>query len=179
MWRPAIKNLVTSALCLALAWVLPFLTGQIPEVGAMLCPMHLPVLLCGAVCGWPWGMAVGLLAPVLRSFFFSMPPLYPTAVAMSFELAAYGAVFGLCRKLRPGALGALYLSLIAAMLAGRFVYGAARYGMLFLFETEFSFSMFLSAAFLQAWPGILLQLLLVPPLVRALERAGLSQRQLN
>ena len=87
-----VKQLVLSALFLALALVLPFLTGQIPEVGKMLCPMHLPVLLCGFFCSWPWGLAIGLIAPVLRSFMFGMPPLFPAAVCMSVELATYGAV---------------------------------------------------------------------------------------
>ena len=86
-----IRKLTYSALYLAIALVLPFLTGQIPEIGSMLCPMHIPALLCGFVCGWPWGLAVGFVSPLLRSLLFGMPTAY-TAVAMAFELAAYGAV---------------------------------------------------------------------------------------
>ena len=89
------KKLVYSALFLALALVLPFLTGQIQTFGQMLAPMHLPVLLCGFVCGPVWGLAVGAVAPLLRSLLFSMPPMFPTAVAMAFELAAYGLFTGL------------------------------------------------------------------------------------
>ena len=77
---------------LALAYVMPFLTGQIPQVGSMLCPMHIPVLLCGFFCGAPWGLAVGFVAPLLRSFTLGMPPMFPTAFCMAFELAAYGFV---------------------------------------------------------------------------------------
>ena len=66
-------KMVTAALCLALAFVLPFLTGQIPEVGSMLCPMHSPVLLCGFVCGWPWGLVVGFTAPLFRSLTLGAP----------------------------------------------------------------------------------------------------------
>ena len=88
-----IRKLTYSALYLAIALVLPFLTGQIPEIGSMLCPMHIPALLCGFVCGWPWGLAVGFVSPLLRSLLFGMPTAY-TAVAMAFELAAYGAVSG-------------------------------------------------------------------------------------
>ena len=95
-----IRKLTYSALYLAIALVLPFLTGQIPEIGSMLCPMHIPALLCGFVCGWPWGLAVGFVSPLLRSLLFGMPTAY-TAAAMAFELAAYGAVSGI-----------LYLSLI-------------------------------------------------------------------
>lgn len=62
-----VRKLTYSALFLALAMVLPFLTGQIPEIGSMLCPMHIPALLCGFMCGWPWGLAVGFISPLLRS----------------------------------------------------------------------------------------------------------------
>ncbi len=93
------KKLVYSALFLALALVLPFLTGQIQTFGQMLAPMHLPVLLCGFVCGPVWGLAVGAVAPLLRSLLFGMPPMFPTAVAMAFELAAYGLFTGLFYRL--------------------------------------------------------------------------------
>ena len=75
---------------LAIALALPFITGQIPEIGAMLCPMHIPALLCGFLCGWPWGAAVGFIAPLLRGALFGMPVLFPTGTAMAFELAVYG-----------------------------------------------------------------------------------------
>ena len=90
-----VRTVVFAAAFLALALMLPFLTGQIPQIGSMLSPMHIPVLLCGFVCGWPWGLAVGVVAPPLRSVLFGMPPMYPTALCMAFELAAYGAVAGL------------------------------------------------------------------------------------
>ena len=105
-------KMVISALFLALAYVLPFLTGQIPEIGAMLCPMHIPVLLCGFICGWPWGLAVGLVAPLFRSLILSMPPLFPTAVCMAFELGTYGAVAGLAYRLLPAKKPYVYLSLL-------------------------------------------------------------------
>lgn len=112
----AVRKLTYSALCLTLAMVLPFLTGQVPEIGSMLCPMHIPALLCGFLCGWPWGLAVGFLSPLLRSM-FGMPPIW-VAIPMAFEMATYGAVSGwLYRKLN-GRGGRIYLSLITAMLAG-------------------------------------------------------------
>ena len=83
MKKTNLVKMILSALCLALAYVLPFLTGQIPEIGAMLCPLHIPVLLCGFVCGPAWGAAVGFIAPLLRSLTLGMPPLFPTAVCMA------------------------------------------------------------------------------------------------
>ena len=75
-----VRQLVPAALFLALAFVLPLLTGQVPKVGNMLCPMHFPVLLCGFVLGGPWGLAVGFAAPLLRSVLFGMPPMFPVAM---------------------------------------------------------------------------------------------------
>ena len=86
-----VRNVVNAALCLALCMVLPFLTGQIPQIGSALSPMHIPALLCGFICGWPYALVVGFAAPLLRFMLFGMPPLFPTGTAMAFELAAYGA----------------------------------------------------------------------------------------
>ena len=72
-----LKNMALAALFLAIGLVLPFFTGQIPAVGKMLLPMHIPVLLCGLICGWQWGLGVGFVLPVLRSVLFSMPVMYP------------------------------------------------------------------------------------------------------
>ena len=117
--------LVLSALFLAIGFVLPFLTGQIPQVGSMLLPLHLPALICGFVCGWPWGLLVGFVLPIARSLLLGMPPLVPTALAMAFEMAGYGAVAGLLyQRLRPRR-GRVYAALIGAMLAGRAVWGLA------------------------------------------------------
>ena len=94
-------RLVLAALFLALGMILPFFTAQIPEIGSMLLPMHIPVLVCGFVCGWKYGLIVGLLTPLLRSMTFSMPPLFPSATAMAFEMAAYGAICGLMYERLP------------------------------------------------------------------------------
>ncbi len=166
------RSLVTSAMCLALALVLPMVTGGIPRIGNMLCPMHLPVLLCGFLAGWPWGLAVGAIAPLLRSVTFGMPPM-PVAIPMAFELAAYGALTGLFYHLLPKKPGFVYVSLIASMALGRVVWGAAKLVMAGLTSAAFPFSAFLSGAILTAWPGIAAQVVLVPALVLALRRAGL------
>lgn len=160
-----------AALCLALSLVLPLLTGQIPQIGNMLCPMHIPVFLCGFICGWPWGFSVGLLAPVLRSLIFSMPPMYPTAAAMSFELAAYGLVSGLMYKLLPKKTPYIYVSLITSMVCGRIVWGIARLIFAGIGKTEFPFSVFISGAVTNAIPGIILHIALIPPVIAALRKS--------
>ena len=165
-----VKTLTLSAMFLALALTLPFITGQIPEIGAMLCPMHLPVLLCGFFCGGPWGLAVGLIAPVLRSMIFGMPPMYPTAISMAFELAAYGAVSGLLYAKLPKNKASVYVSLVTAMIVGRLVWGAARFVFAGLDVTAFGLQAFWAGAVTGAIPGIILQLILIPILVIALDK---------
>ena len=163
-------RLVLSSLFLALALVLPFLTGQIQQFGSMLCPMHIPVLLCGFFCGWQWGLGVGLIAPVLRSALFGMPQMVPMAVCMSLELAAYGAVCGLLHRRLPAGKGSVYASLITAMIVGRLIWGAARLVFAGLNATPFTLSMFWAGAVTSAVPGIIVQLILVPLLVITLDK---------
>ncbi len=171
--RPA-YTLALAAMLLALGFVLPFFTGQIPRIGNMLCPMHLPVLLCGLLCGWKYGLAVGFILPPLRSFLVGMPPPFPTAAAMAFELAAYGFLTGfLYARCRRQSVPALYRCLIAAMLGGRIVWAAARVILSGVSGQAFTWQMFLSGAFLTAVPGILLQLVFIPAAMAALDRTGL------
>ena len=169
-----VRKLTYSALFLALAMVLPFLTGQIPEIGSMLSPMHIPALLCGFLCGWPWGLAVGFIAPLLRSVVFGMPAMFPGAIAMAFELAVYGAVSGILYRLLPKKKCSIYATLIIAMLAGRVVWGLARLVLAGLSGKSFTWALFLAGAFTNAVPGIILHIVLIPVLIMVLERAGLS-----
>lgn len=167
------RRLAYSGVCLAAALALPFLTGQIPEIGAMLCPMHLPTLLCGFLCGWPWGLAVGVTAPLLRSLLFGMPPMF-AALPMALEMGVYGAAAGWLYRRLPGGDWRVYPALLAAMVLGRGAWGGAQYLMAGLRHTVFTPELFVAGAVLGSVPGILLQLLLLPPLVMALERAGLT-----
>ena len=168
-----IKKLVTAAMLLAAALLLPFLTGQIPEIGNMLSPMHIPILLCGFICGGPYAIAIGLIAPPLRYLLFSMPPIFPTGLAMAFELASYGFFAALFYKLLPKKPLYLYVSLILSMLAGRIVWGIAMLIISFSSEVSFSMQAFFAGAFAKAVPGIILHILLVPLVVLALKRAKL------
>ena len=170
----SILRLTYAAVCLALCMVLPFLTGQIPEIGSALCPMHIPVLLAGFLCGPWWALAVGAVAPLLRFALFGMPPLFPTGAAMCFELAAYGLVSGiLYRKLPKKALN-VYVALIAAMLAGRVVWGIVMVALMGLKGSAFTWGAFVAGAFVNAVPGIIVHIILIPIIVLALRKAGLA-----
>ena len=170
------RKLTYSAMYLAIALVLPFLTGQIPEIGSMLSPMHIPVLLCGFVCGPGCGAVVGAVAPLLRSVIFGMPKMYPSAVGMAFELAAYGLFSGILYRKLPRKTWSVYASLLLAMIGGRLVWGAARYALAGLSGSTFPFSAFLAGAVTGAVPGIVLHIILIPVLVLVLEKAKLTLR---
>ena len=171
-------KLVLSALFLALCLVLPIVTGGIPAIGNMLLPMHIPVLLCGLLCGWQYGLVIGFVAPLLRSVLFGMPPMYPVAIAMAFELAAYGLIIGLVyAAVHKRGVAALYISLLAAMVGGRLVWGLAEVVLLGMAGNAFTLQAFLSGALLTAVPGILLQLVLIPAVMVALDRTGVVRFQ--
>lgn len=170
---------VLSALFLALCYVLPFLTGQIPEIGAMLCPMHIPVILCGYICGAPWGLLVGFLAPLLRSFTLSMPPLFPTAVCMALELATYGFTSGLFHRILPHKKPFIYCSLLISMLLGRVVWGISMFALMSISGDSFGFTAFLAGAVTNAVPGIILQLALIPVTVMIIENSPTLKNKLK
>lgn len=163
-------RLSLSAMFLAMAFVLPFLTGQIPQIGSMLCPMHIPVILCGYICGAPWGFAVGVIAPLLRSITLGMPPLFPTAFAMAFELAVYGFMSGFLYRVLPKSRINIWLSLVLSMVAGRLVWGAVQFCCMGLDATRFGFSAFFAGAVVNALPGIVIQLIFIPIIIAVLEK---------
>ena len=165
-----LRHLVYAAVCLALCMLLPLLTGQIPQIGSALSPMHIPVLLAGFLCGPWWALAVGFVAPMLRHVWMGMPPLI-TAIAMSFELAAYGLFSGLLYRLLPKKTVNIYVSLIGAMILGRIVWGIAMVVISGVTSSAFTWSAFMAGALLNAVPGIILHIVLIPILVMALKRA--------
>ncbi|HHV59118.1 MAG TPA: ECF transporter S component [Clostridiaceae bacterium] len=173
MKNQSTKKLVLSGIFIALGLVLPFLTGQIQSLGNALLPMHIPVLLCGFLLGWPYGLIVGFITPLLRSVVFGMPPMIPFALAMAFELATYGSISGLLYKLMPKKNVFIYAALIIAMVCGRAVWGIAGIFVYRLGNIPFTWSVFAAGAFLNAIPGIVLQIVLIPVIVAAIKRAGL------
>ena len=167
------RKIVLAGLFLALGIVLPFVTGQIPKLGASLLPMHIPVLICGFMLGGIWGTAVGFVTPLLRSILFGMPPMFPTALCMAFELAVYGLVTGVLYKKMPKKAVYIITALLTAMIAGRIVWGIASFACYGFDSAAFGWQMFAAGAFINAVPGIALQIVLVPVIVYSLAKAGL------
>ena len=165
-----IQKMCLSAMFIALAFVLPFFTMQINEIGDMLCPMHIPAILCGFICGGPWGFAVGVISPILRSLIMTMPVMFPTAIGMAFEVGTYGLVAGLLYKVLPKKKQYIYVSLIGAMVIGRIVWGVARIVMFGFDFSKFGWTAFWTGAVLNAIPGIIVQIILIPVIVMIVEK---------
>ncbi len=176
-----IKKMALAAIFLVFGWILPLVTGRIPEIGNMLCPMHIPVMLCGFILG-PWyGLIIGFITPLTRGFIFGMPTFYPTGISMAFELATYGLITGilyelLLKKSKIKHFVILYFILISSMLAGRIVWGIARV-LCGLFDHHlFTWRMFLMGGFVTAWPGIIIQLIVIPILLEVLFQTKILEK---
>ena len=170
MKRKGIRNLILAAAFLALGIFLPLLTAQVKEIGDTLLPMHIPVMLCGLFCGFKYGFFVGAILPFLRSLIFSMPPLFPNAVWMAAELCTYGVVIGFLYSIKKSKrLWYLYVCLGISMIFGRIVWGITKALLLGFRGGVFTFSAFFAGGFIDAFPGIILQLIIIPLVVKSVE----------
>ena len=173
-----IKKMCIFIVLLSLGWVFPFITAQSRELGNMLNLIHIPTLIGGMILG-PWyGVLLGVITPITRSFIFGMPKLYPLAICMGLELGTYGLISGLIFKLLKNRFSikeviALYLSLIIALLCGRIVWGVSR-SIFAMFSTEImTFKIFITSGFLVSWPGVLLQIIIIPIIYYAIKKTNL------
>lgn len=171
-----IKKTIYAALCVALGVILPIAFHSIPNAGSIILPMHIPVLICGLICGWPFGLACGILAPLLSSLITGMPPI-AYVPSMLCELAVYGLITGLLFKFihTKKTIADTYISLVGAMIAGRIVYGILN--ALIFSVGKYSMSIWLTSAFVTSIPGIIIQLIIIPVLIVALEKAKLTERR--
>lgn len=164
-----ISRLTMSAMFLAMALLLPFLTGQIPQIGSLISPMHIPAFLCGMTCGPVWGIVVGGTAPILRSLLFTMPPM-AMAPLMAAELAAYGALSGVLMRILPKGNLWLYVNLAISMIGGRLLYAAAKMVMLGIQGSEIAPLVILADTVTGTWVGIIVHFVVIPPLVMLVKR---------
>lgn len=171
------KKMVLAGMFVAIGLILPFITANIPEIGKRLCPMHIPIMLCGIFCGWQYGLVVGFITPLLRGFLFSMPVIFPEGLVMAFELAAYAVIISIVYKALPKKMWAIYVSLVTAMIGGRIVYGIVK-AIIYaagLLESPFTWQVFITSAIVKAIPGIISQIIIIPILVNAINRGRKEQ----
>ncbi len=169
-----LKALILSAMFLAIGIILPFLFGQIPQIGSMLLPMHIPVFLCAFICGWEYGVPMAFILPLLRSFLFLRPNLYPEAISIAFEMAVYAFIAGyLYGNSKWKCIKALYKSLIIAMISGRIVRVVVQLALLGIGNIPFTFEAVLTGALIIGIPGTILQLIVIPAVMVMLHRTKL------
>lgn len=168
------KRMILASLCLALGVVLPVAFHSVANAGSIFLPMHIPVLLCGLICGWPYGLACGVLTPILSSLITGMPPM-AYVPSMVCELAVYGLVSGLVFKYAKSGkqIVDIYIALISAMLLGRVTFGVLN--ALIFRAGEYSLAVWSTAAFVTALPGIVIQLIVIPVLIFALQKAKIIE----
>ncbi|MCT4563496.1 MAG: ECF transporter S component [Maledivibacter sp.] len=160
------KDLIMASFFLALGLIIPYFFHILGMAGIIFLPMHIPVLLCGFILGSRYGLIVGLITPLLSSVLTGMPPVYPVAIAMAFELATYGFISGYLYKYKGLDI---IPSLICAMLLGRAVSGIINYILITFGGHKFVLKMFLTSAFVTSIWGILIQLILIPIIIRTIK----------
>ena len=167
-----VKKSIITAVCIALCYVIPLMFHGIQNAGNIFCPMHIPVFICGLICGWQYGLLCGIAGPVLSSALSGMPPV-AILPSMMVELAAYGTAAGLMMKLvrTKSTYADLYISLIAAIVCGRVLAGLAK--ALIFARGSYSMSAWIAGSVVTSWPGTVIQLVFIPTIVFALMKSHL------
>ncbi len=167
-----VKKSIITAVCIALCYVIPLMFHGIQNAGSIFCPMHIPVFICGLICGWPYGLLCGIAGPMLSSALTAMPPV-AILPSMMVELAVYGAAAGLMMKLvhTKSTYADLYISLITAIVCGRVLAGVAK--ALIFAKGSYSMAAWVAANVVTSWPGTVIQLVFIPSIVFALMKANL------
>lgn len=167
-----VKKSIITAVCIALCYVIPLMFHGIQNAGNIFCPMHIPVFICGLICGWQYGLLCGIAGPALSSALSGMPPV-AILPSMMVELAAYGTAAGLMMKLvrTKSTYADLYISLIAAIVCGRVLAGLAK--ALIFARGSYSMSAWIAGSVVTSWPGTVIQLVFIPTIVFALMKSHL------
>ena len=167
-----VKKSIITAMCIALCVVLPLAFHFIQNAGSIFSPMHLPVLLCGLICGWYFGLLCGILGPLLSSVLTGMPPV-AYLPNMIIELAVYGLVTGIMMQVlhTKKTYADLYISLIVSLISGRIIAGITQ--ALIFAKGSYSIKIWATSYFVTCLPGVIIQLLLIPTIFLALEKANL------
>ncbi|MGN1018387.1 MAG: ECF transporter S component [Oscillospiraceae bacterium] len=167
-----VKKSILTAVCIALCYVIPLMFHGIQNAGNIFCPMHIPVFICGLICGWQYGLLCGIAGPALSSALSSMPPV-AILPSMMVELAVYGTVAGLMMKLvrTKSTYADLYISLIVAIVCGRVLAGLAK--ALIFARGSYSMSAWIAGSVVTSWPGTVIQLVFIPTIVFALMKSHL------
>ncbi|MFC1939655.1 ECF transporter S component [Chloroflexota bacterium] len=172
-----IRSYVFTLVFVLLDILVPWVFHQFHLAGPTFLPMHIFVLIAGLAFGWRAGLIVGLLTP-LTSYAVSGMPVLRVLPQIAIELSAYGLVAGILReKLNLRVLW----SLLGAMIAGRLAMCLAVlviYLMVWMIYSpigpEANPLLVLWSVIKQGWPGMVIQLALIPPITWLVMKAAVK-----
>jgi len=162
------KDLVMASVLLAIGILLPLIIHISGINGAIFLPMHIPVLIAGLIVGSPLGFIIGILSPIVNNLLTGMPPI-PILWIMIVELAIYGLLSGyLYRRIKMSLLPSLILSMIIGRIGAALTLLAL--GMGFGLSVP-PMNIYIKGITLTALPGIIIQIILIPAIIRAYEKS--------
>lgn len=160
------KELVSGGLLLAIGILLPMIFHSFGMMGPVFLPMHIPVLIGGLILSPYLALVLGIATPIISGVLTGMPPMFPMAVIMAFELGAYGIIASLAtRKFKLSSIP----SLIISMIGGRIVAGLTVAALVQLFGIKMNPIAFVKGAVITGLPGIIIQIIIIPSLMYALK----------
>lgn len=164
------QKTIYAGLFLAFGLLLPQIFHLFGGTGPVFLPMHIPVLLSGFFLGGPYGAIIGILTPILSSFLTGMPAV-PILYFMMLELLGYGLTAGYLYRTRKWNV---VTTLLVSMIIGRIFLATGVFILQPVLGLQLSPSGYLTGAVTSGIPGMLLQLVFIPSLVKTLEKAGVS-----
>jgi len=169
------RDLSLAGLLGAAGIALPFVFHLFgPGLGRVLLPMYLPIMAAGLLVSPGLAAVVGLTTPLLSALLTGMPPLAPPiAFLMSLELGAAAPTAGfLYRRLRFRIVGAI----LGESIVGRLVLAAEVAVLGAAIGLNIPWWKYVGGAIGLGLPGLALQLIILPPLVVAIEKRRRAQR---
>jgi ECF-type transporter family protein len=160
------KEIVLSGLLLATGLVLPMFFHMFGMTGPIALPMHIPVMIGGFLLSPHIALFLGIMTPILSGLLTGMPVLFPMSIIMAFELGVYGLTIAiLTKKFKLSTIP----SLIISMITGRISAGLTVAVLVQLFGIKMNPIIFIKGAIITGFPGIIIQLIFIPPLVYAIK----------
>jgi hypothetical protein len=160
------RQLAYAGLFGAAALALPILF-HVVHLGHVFMPMYIPLMALPFFVRWGMAGLTALLIPMLSAFMTGMPPLMPPiAPVMALELGAMGAALAVLRARWPAARPILLLTPV--LLCGRLLNG----GLMYLAALAFGLPANITAgiSLLAGWPGVVLMLVVIPPIAALARR---------
>lgn len=159
------KNLIITLILCGMGVILPFISGMF-GLEQVLLTMQIPILIAGFVLPMNWAVTCAILTPVLNGIILGTPTIYPVLPIMLCQLIALAAS---CNMLRGMTAMKIYPILLFSILLGWVLFFCAASIISWILDDVNAFS-YTREVLSLGWPGIILQIAVVPPIVKLLDR---------